>query len=847
VSVPGTSLTISGTLAAVNSDLAHLQDKDTTAGADTITLTAVDGNGVTATPQTIAVTVNAAPVLAAPPGQAVASDIAALLTGLSLSESGNTAGETFTVSLAGNLSSSGITLGAPTAGHYGTDSLSFSGSFSTVNSDLADLYYRSTTPAETDNIIITTTDSFDNSISNFFDVETMGTLSISAPASISVPRNPAGVVINPGSIAEIPSFVGETFTLTLQDTTGLLSLNPNTLPYPVTLTGNGTTKLTMVGAIYAINDALPLLTDAETASDTITLNASDSLGQTAAQAKIAVTVEAAPVVTAPATATVAIGKLDAISGVSVSESGAIAGETFTVKLADSHGDLSLSSTAAGSTVTGSGTTGLTISGTLVEVNTDLGKLEDTDATAGADKISLTGSDSRGNIGGTTTIAVTANGAPTITGPISIRMGVDETVPPTSLQYAIAEAGNTANETFTVKLTDAHGIFPVSSFNLNATESGAGTKTLTISGPLAAVNSDLAAVSYQNKTAGTDTITETVTDSFGNATTDTVPVTINAPPVIHAPSSFTWEIPSFGNDLASLTEAGNTSGELFTVNISDASATFNTFDDVISGNDTNDMTLQSTLGNINTDLDDIFCTEPAGNTDAVTVKVTDGFDATSSVTYNFTIVASGFVVAKPDLAAALPQTAVLSEGSDGTIQSSGPAVTASLAEHVLTVSGTGAVTMGASISANTVLLSPGPAGLSFIANADAGLVVDDRGKVASTLQAGGMGQTLTGGGGQDEFLGFAGGDTTFKDTTAAFDGDTIGNFAAPGSVLDFTDMALQSLSLSFAENSGGTAGVLSVSDGQHAARLTLTGSFTAADFVTGLDKGGLGTIITYHGG
>jgi hypothetical protein len=259
-----------------------------------------------------------------------------------------------------------------------------------------------------------------------------------------------------------------------------------------------------------------------------------------------------------------------------------------------------------------------------------------------------------------------------------------------------------------------------------------------------------------------------------------------------------------------------------------------------------LTLQSTLGNINNDLDDIFCSAAAGTTDAVTVKVTDGFGGTSSATYTFTIVSSGFVVAKPDLAVAIPQTATLSEASDGTIQSSSSAVSASLVGSVLTVSGTGAVTMGTSISAASVLLSPGAAGLSFIANDIVGLVVDDMGKVASTLQAGGSGQTLTGGSGQDDFLGFAGGDTTFKDTTAAFNGDTIGNFAAPGSLLDFTDLALKSLSLTFAENSGGTAGVLSVSDGQHAAKLTLTGSFTAADFVAGLDKGGLGTMISYHG-
>jgi hypothetical protein len=114
-----------------------------------------------------------------------------------------------------------------------------------------------------------------------------------------------------------------------------------------------------------------------------------------------------------------------------------------------------------------------------------------------------------------------------------------------------------------------------------------------------------------------------------------------------------------------------------------------------------------------------------------------------------------------------------------------------------------------------------------------------------VQAGGPDQTLTGGAGQEDFLGFAGGGTVFEDSTAAFDGDRIGNFAAPGSVLDFTDLAAQSLSLAFVENPGGAAGVLTVSDGQHAASLTLAGSFAAAGFLVAPGSGGIGTAITYH--
>ena len=51
------SLTITGSLATVNSDLATLSDTDATTPSDTITLNAVDSFGVAAAPQSIAVTV----------------------------------------------------------------------------------------------------------------------------------------------------------------------------------------------------------------------------------------------------------------------------------------------------------------------------------------------------------------------------------------------------------------------------------------------------------------------------------------------------------------------------------------------------------------------------------------------------------------------------------------------------------------------------------------------------------------------------------------------------------------------------------------------------------------------
>src|SRR5947208_7195966 len=81
------------------------------------------------------------------------------------------------------------------------------------------------------------------------------------------------------------------------------------------------------------------------AVDTITLNASDSFTNVATQKTIVVTVNGLPVITVPGPVTVGVGKALAISGVSLSETGDNAAETYTATLLVTT--LLLSATEAG--------------------------------------------------------------------------------------------------------------------------------------------------------------------------------------------------------------------------------------------------------------------------------------------------------------------------------------------------------------------------------------------------------------------------------------------------------------------------------------------------------------------
>jgi hypothetical protein len=204
--------------------------------------------------------------------------------------------------------------------------------------------------------------------------------SIAAPTAATVGVGQAGA-ISGVSISESNTTAGETFTVTLADSNGLLTATGSGV------SGSGTTSRSISGSLAQVSSDLATLgdTDGTAGSDTITINASDSNGGTATPASIAVTVNGLPTIAVPTTAAVAQNQASAISGLSLSESGDTAGESFTVTLSDANGDLS----ATGTGVSGSGTTSLTISGSLRQVNADLATLTDTDAGAfGADDLRL---------------------------------------------------------------------------------------------------------------------------------------------------------------------------------------------------------------------------------------------------------------------------------------------------------------------------------------------------------------------------------------------------------------------------------------------------------------------------
>ena len=589
-----TSLAVTGSLAQVNADLATLTDTEGGTAADTITLNATDSFGNAAVSDTIAVSVSGhpVPVITAPATFRLGLEVNSALAGLSLSETGAVAGGTFTETLAdtsGVLTASGTGVSGS-----GTTALSITGTLARVNAALATLH-DSDNNFMTDLLTLNATDSLGGiAAQRTVLVNVNGTPTLTTPVSavLGVARPGA---ISGVSLAENGTTSGESFTVTLVDTAGLLSASG------VGVSGAGTSSLTVTGSLVQVNAALATLADidAATGSDTIIVNATDSLGGTATPASVAVTVNSLPTLAAPAAATVAQTVATAVPGVNLSEAGTTAGETFTVTLSDGAGLLS----AIGAT--GVGTTSVSVTGTLAQVNAALATLQDTDASALAHSIVVSATDGFGNAAAAKSIAVTVSAhavsvfaVPTaLTAPTALTVG--DGVSTAVVGVSLSETNAPVGEIFTATVADTNGLLAATGTGVT----GSGTTTLTLSGSLAEVNAALATLRDTDATTPSDTLLLTAVDSLGgHATAATVAVTVNGLPVIAVPSAATL---GFGITTAiggvSLSESGNTTGETFTATLTDANGLLAASGAGVTGSGTTTLGVTGTLAQVNADL------------------------------------------------------------------------------------------------------------------------------------------------------------------------------------------------------------------------------------------------------
>ena len=207
----------------MNATLGSLHDTDSSLTTDTITVNATDQFGNTAGAKTTTVTVNGVPSILATSPQVIGVGKVATISGVSVTESGNTTNEPLSVTVtdtSGNLSAS--TAGGAVVTGGGTDDVLISGTFAQVNAALLTLTDQENT-AGSDTIVLNATDGFGNTASQATIALTVNGLpTIAAPTAVTV-----GIAtltaISGVSLSETGITTGETFTVTLADTHGVLS------------------------------------------------------------------------------------------------------------------------------------------------------------------------------------------------------------------------------------------------------------------------------------------------------------------------------------------------------------------------------------------------------------------------------------------------------------------------------------------------------------------------------------------------------------------------------------------------------------------------------------------------
>ncbi len=628
-------LRIIGSLAEVNADLSTLTyfaaNSAFLSGLDDIAVSTIDGRGGS-DGGSILVLINSPPVTVAPATMTVqqftemllspnpSDPFASLITVFNSTVNNPFEdNETITVTLT---DSSGILFASQSAVHgggtvdgSGTNNITITGTLAQVNADLTTLAYFNL-GFGTDSIDVATSDGRGGSDDHHIAV------SINAPVVARVPGAQTvlqGVktTISGVSLADADAVsANETITVTLTDTAGTLSANMSGSGGGGSIKGSGTKSLSIKGTFGQVNADLSTLRylDNSFGSDSIDIAVTDGRGG-GDNRSIDVAVNAPPVTTVPGAQTVQPNVVTAIFGVTViNADAASAGEIVTVTLTDAVGALSANRFVrggVGSAIIGSGTTELTIAGTLAQVNADLSTLTYLGNSFGTDSIDVATSDGRGG-SDDHHIAVGINAPPvtTVPGAQTVQSGVRSAID--GISVADADAFGPL-ETITVTLTDAAGALVAnkSGSGGGGTINGLGTSTLMIKGTLDQVNADLSTLQYLGRGFETDSIDVATSDGRGGGDDRTIAISVNAPPVtrirgsLEAQQNAVTAISNVSVDDADAVSAGETITfairDMEAVGTLSASTTVPDGGGTITGSGTAELSIEGTLAQVNADL------------------------------------------------------------------------------------------------------------------------------------------------------------------------------------------------------------------------------------------------------
>jgi len=361
-----------------------------------------------------------------------------------------------------------------------------------------------------------------------------------------------------------------------------------------------------------------------------------------------------------------------------------------------------------------------------------------------------------------------------------------------------------------------------------------------------------AVTYTVPASGSDTISYTVKDQYGDTATGTVAVTVDPGPtpgnahLYVAPGQrvdltsilLALDAPGLPGDTLALTTAG-ASGVLTKGDLSyTAPATGGTYVFTYTVSDQNkDVAVGSVAvtaaANLNTgttiDLTGSGNIVVGGNGNDV---ITGGTGA------NWISLGGG----KDKVVLGSSGETVNGGGGTTLVQATtataGALINGGAGKTTLEVTNAGTATLNAATTNVTVILDAA-ANLTLSKMA----FVTAIGSAGSdTITALAANQTLTGGAGTDTLVGYGGFGDTFSDTSAGLNGDMIKLFGG-SDLIDLTDLSFtKAKALEYAGTT--TSGVLTATDSTHSATITFAGAYTLANFKMASDANG-GALISFH--
>ncbi len=613
------TLTLTGTLTQINNLLAgnlsatltYTINSDTPPGSDTLTLTANDqgntgsGGALTASDTaTINITaLNDAPVAAITPTSYSVNEQATLTlhgTGLSITDvdaASSTVQATLSV-VSGTITATAGTTGVTVSGS-GTNTVTLTGTLTQINNLLAGnlsatLTYtlNSDTPAASDTLTLIANDQGNTGSGGALTASDTAAINITAlndaptatitPTAYGVNEQASVLLSGTGlSIADADAASG-TMSVTLAVGEGTLTVAAGSTG--ATVTNSGTSTVTITGTVTQINNLLAGAsgssvsyidnTDTPSASTTLTMTVNDQ-GNTgsggALTASDTATINITAVNDAPTAVitptTYAVNEQATLTlhgtGLSIADVDAASG-TMSVTLSVGEGTLTVTAGTTGATVTNSGTSTVTITGTITQINNLLaGNLsstvtytDNTDTPSASTTLTMTVND-QGNTGSggaltgndSATINITAlNDAPTATitpTTYSVNEQTTLTLHGTGLSIADVDAGS---GTISVTLSVGEGTLTVTAGTSGATVTNSGTATVTITGTVTQINNVLAGnnaatVSYLNPldTPAASTVLTLAVNDLGNtgsggSLTSNDTATINITPINDAPTT-----------------------------------------------------------------------------------------------------------------------------------------------------------------------------------------------------------------------------------------------------------------------------------------------------------------------